>query len=113
MVSIKSFKVITNDDGEDYCILILEGKVEMAKSSSTGKFYATTKTCNVPTTFDEEKCKDLIGSTMPGSIERVETDPYDYTIPGSDKTVQLTYTYEYNPIENVGNTVLTEPDLFG
>ena len=97
-----------NDNGNDYCILTLEGEVEMAKSSTTGKFYATTKSCNVPTTFDEEKCKDLIGSLMPGRIVRVETEPYDYVIPTTGETIQLNYSYEYDATEPVKEAVLTE-----
>jgi hypothetical protein len=39
---------------------------------------------------------------MPGTIERVECDPYNYTVPETGEVVTLAHTYEYVP-----GTVLT------
>ena len=49
----------------------------------------------MPTTFSEEICHSLIGSELPGRIERVETDPYEYTVPETGEVILLTHRYEY------------------
>ena len=78
----------------------------MVKSSKTGKFYATAKSCSIISTFDEETCKSLIGKQMPGRIVKVETEPYEYSIPNSDEVIELNFNYEYDPNGTVEETVL-------
>ena len=43
------------------------------------RYYATAKKATVSTTFDEETCKGLIGTQMPGKISKIKTEPYAYT----------------------------------
>jgi hypothetical protein len=69
----------------------------MVQSMQTGKFYATAKRCFITSTFDEETAKALVGTKMPGSIERVECDPYDYTVPETGEVISLMHTYQYVP----------------
>jgi hypothetical protein len=34
---------------------------------------------------------------LPGNIEKMKCDPYEYSIPGSNETVILKHTFVYNP----------------
>jgi len=63
----------------------------------TGRFYATAKRCSITSTFNEETAKTLIGKQMQGSIQRVEAEPYEYTVPESGEVILLQHTYEYVP----------------
>ncbi|MEO6670000.1 MAG: hypothetical protein ABIN36_11020 [Ferruginibacter sp.] len=107
MVKVKNYHVRNSEDGTQYISLELEGDVAFVQSQRTGRFYATTRRCFMYAAMDESTAKGLIGSQMPGTIERVSTDPYDYAIPGSGEVIQLSYTYQYRPedtedsIENI------------
>lgn len=76
MVKIISAEKRMNSEGESFNALILQGGVELVMSKETGRFYATAKQASVPSTFDEETCKDLIGTELPGSVKKVECEPY-------------------------------------
>lgn len=106
MVTVKDFKQRQNKDGEDFFVLVLQGGVFPVRSQQTDRMYFTAKTCTVPTTFDEETCKDLIGSQFPGKIVKVETDPYEYTVPETGEVLELTHRWEYS--DNVEEKI-TEP----
>ena len=66
-------------------------------SKETGRPYFTAKRASIPTTFDEQKCKSLIGSTMPGIIRKEECEEYEFDIPDSKETIILSHTYTYVP----------------
>jgi len=99
MVKIIDFKEMENEAGEKFCTLILQGGVEMVKSKSTGKFYATARTSSVISTFDAHTCNQLIGEQMPGNIKKVDCEEYDYTVKESGEVIKLTHRYEYVPEE--------------
>ena len=107
MVTVIEYHVRESKTGETFTTLSLQGDLEMILSQASGKYYATARKTSIITTFNEEACKSLIGSKLPGSIERKPVDqPYDYKIPGSKEVIQLDYTYEYNPEPaNVEETV--------
>ena len=71
----------------------------MVQSSNTGRFYATAKRCSVTCTFSEEIAKTLIGKQMKGRIERVQSDPYEYTVKETGELITLAHTYNYLPEE--------------
>ncbi|MGZ3902658.1 MAG: hypothetical protein ACXVC6_03115 [Bacteroidia bacterium] len=77
MVTIIDYKKRTNAKNEEFISLVVQGDIEMIKSSKTGKFYATAKKASVVSTFDEQTCRSLIGKTMAGNIVKVESEPYD------------------------------------
>lgn len=95
MVTIKDYKTITKDDGEEFFALIVEGGVEPVTSQSTGRTYFTVRKAVVSTTFDEESCKAAIGTQFPGVIRKVEVEPYNYTIKDTQETIELSYRWEY------------------
>jgi hypothetical protein len=98
MVTIVDYKARTSEDGREFNVLILQGDLEMIQSKETGKFYATAKKCSISCTFDDITCSTLIGKTLPGQIEKVEVDPYEYNVPGTDEIITLTHTYFYDPV---------------
>jgi hypothetical protein len=95
MVRIIDFVKRQNGAGEDFFLLVLQGGLQLVKSQETNRYYATMKQANISTTFDEATCKSLIGEEIPGSIVKVETEPYDYTVPETGEVITLTHRWEY------------------
>jgi hypothetical protein len=100
MVQITGWQKRQKENGDSFNVLNLQGGIEMIKSSTTGKFYATTRKTNMVCTFDEEMCKSMIGQQLPGTIEKEKCEPYQYSVPNSNETITLTHTYVYNPQPN-------------
>ncbi len=94
MVKIIDYRVRTNSAGEEFCALLLQGGLEMVKSKETGNYYATAKSASITSTFTEEQCKGLIGQEIPGSIVKVQCDPYEYTIKDTNEVISLTHRWE-------------------
>jgi len=95
MVRIVNYAERHNAMGETFYALILEGGVEMVKSNTTGRFYATAKQSSVTSTFDEETCRRLIGTEMPGSIKKVPCESHAYTVPETGEVVTISSRWEY------------------
>ncbi len=95
MVKIIDFKKRENASGEEFFVLVLQGGLQIVKSEETNRCYATMKQATMSTTFDEGTCKSLIGEEIPGSIAKVETEPYDYTVPETGEVITLSHRWEY------------------
>ena len=95
MVKIVDFKTYQKDDGSEFCALKVQSGVVAVKSKQTGKMYLTAKTASVSCTFDEITCESLIGSDFPGTIRKVEVEPYEYTVPDTGEIIILTHRNEY------------------
>lgn len=112
MVTIVGYKSFEKEDGENFYALIVQGKIEAAKSQQTEKTYFTARTATVPSTFDEQICKDLVGTKIEGVVKKVETDPYDYTVKGTGEIIELNHRYEYiSEEDNIIETNLVQPEL--
>ncbi|GAB3194104.1 hypothetical protein ABID22_000332 [Pontibacter aydingkolensis] len=108
MVTITDFKKRTSEEGKEFNVLLLQGDLELIQSKASGRFYATAKTCTIPCTFNDVICASLVGKTLPGQIEKMACDPYDYHIPGTDEIISLAHTYYYDPVERT-----MEQEVFG
>ena len=95
MVTVKEFLQRESKDGEKFFVLVLQGGATPVKSKKTGKMYFTVKTASVPSTFDEDMCKSLIGTQFPGRIVKVECEPYEYTIKETGEIIELNHRWEY------------------
>ena len=95
MVTISDYRVNVNSEGKSFCSLILQGDVELVKSKTTNRFYATARKTSITSTFDENTCRQLIGKTIKGSIVKVDCDEYNYIIPESGEVIRLNYNYSY------------------
>ncbi|NDK57692.1 hypothetical protein [Pontibacter fetidus] len=97
MVTVTDFVKRTSADGNEFNALLLQGEIEMILSKQSGRYYATARTCSITSTFNDLVCQSLIGKQLPGCIEKMECEPYDYRIPNSDEIIKLDYVYYYNP----------------
>jgi hypothetical protein len=104
MVTVISYQLSENAEGKTFVSLKLQGDVEAIQSQQTGRFYLTAKTCLIPSTFDEQTAKGLVGSQLPGDVVRVYCDPYEYTVKGTEETLTLSHRYEYQPEEVSSST---------
>jgi hypothetical protein len=94
MVKIIGFQQRQTVAGKVFFVLELEGGLQILPSITTGSLYASKSKCTVPCPFSEKEVKELIGTTLPGSIERVPCEPYSFKNP-EGKNVELDYRYTY------------------
>lgn len=99
MVTVSNYSVRKNAESNSFVTLALQGDLEMVQSLETGKFYATVRTCNISSTLDESTAALMVGKQMPGSIVKVQCEPYEYTIPETGEVVNLSHRYTYSPVE--------------
>ena len=96
MVTIVDFENRKNALDEEFNVLILQGGVETVTSKQTGKPYITARKTSIPCTFEDTFAESLVGSQMPGSIDKVQCEEYKYEIPGSGEVIKLGHTYIYS-----------------
>lgn len=96
MITITGLEKRISADGKSFTVMTLMGKAEVAISKATGKPYLTARKTSIPCTFDEVMAKSLIGQTLPGEIERIEVDEYDFLVPGTNKKITLNHSYRYS-----------------
>jgi len=96
MVTIIGHEKRKNSEDQSFNVLILQGDVEPVISGTTGKPYLTARKTSVPCTFDDKTAKKLVGRTLPGKIERLSCEEYEYEIPGSKEKIILSHTYQYS-----------------
>ena len=113
MVTVKEVKLTENSAGEEFYGLILQSGAMPVKSKSSGRLYFTAKTAFVPTSFDEETAKSLIGTQFEGTIRKVPCDPYDYTIEETGEIIQMSHRWEYvDPALEMEEQVVKESSVF-
>lgn len=109
MVTIISYAKRTSENGKEFFALILQGGIFMVQSKKTGQFYATAKKTSISSTLDELSCKNLLGTTLEGEIEKVKSDPYSYRIETTGETITLNYKWQFAPPVNVEAEVFDGP----
>lgn len=95
MVTIINYKERQKEDGSSFFVLEVQGGIEMVQSKVSGNFYATAKKAFLPSTFDALTCQALVGTQMDGAIEKVECEPYEYTIQSTGEIITLSHRYAY------------------
>ena len=109
MVRIIDYKVRENRDGDVFLALIVQGGIQLVKSKESGMYYATSKKASLPSTFDEETCKSLIGQELDGTVEKVDCEPYEITNEETGEVLQLSYRWVYlKPGDTVEEAVKQE-----
>ena len=83
--------------GQTFVLLELSGGLELVQSQNTGKFYATSRKCRIPSTFSADVAKLMVGQQIEGDIVRVESDPYEYTNKTTGEIITLAHSYAYRP----------------
>lgn len=100
MITVIDYYTKQSEDST-YNALILEGEPEFVISPKTGMPYARASKCHVYSALSEEQCKAIIGKTFPGNIEKVECDPYEYTVPETGEVLELNYSYQFVPVNSL------------
>jgi hypothetical protein len=95
MVTIVDYRTYHREDGSEFHSLVVQGGVEAVKSKETGRIYLTARTAKVPCTFDESTCLTLKGTTLSGSIRKIDVEPYEYTIPSTGEIIKLSHRHEF------------------
>jgi len=114
MVTINGYEKRQNKDGEEFFVLVLAGGVEMVKSQSTGRFYATRKESTVSCTMTKEQCKELIGQQLSGSIKRVECDPYEMVDEKTGEMITHHHRWDYSQeSDSLEETILEGEAIIG
>jgi hypothetical protein len=112
MVKIIDYAKRESKDGREFFALIISGGLEMVKSKQTNRYYATNKKASVTSTFDEATCRELIGEKIPGSVQRVETEPYEFTIKDTGEVVILNHRWVYlKEGETISERVIAESEV--
>jgi hypothetical protein len=97
MVTVVDYAVRKCSDGCEFIALILQGGLSLIQSKKTGNYYATVKQCSIPSTFDEETAKAMIGEKVPGSVQRKNCEPYTYTVKDTGEILELSHRWVYLP----------------
>jgi hypothetical protein len=109
-VTIVGIKACQNQEGNSFIALELQGEPIVSQSATTGKFYITAKRASMPSTFDEVTANGLIGTQIPGRIEKSACPEYDYTVPETGELIRLSHRWEFVPLERP-STLRVVPDL--
>lgn len=108
MVTVTGYATRQRKDGTSFIALTISGGLEMVQSQATGHWRAVVRKTTIPASFDEQTAKAVIGTQMPGSIVRVQSDPYAYTDKQTGETITLSHTYSFQP---EGATTVATPQM--
>ena len=97
MITVVDYAIRQRKDGTSFIALILQGGLSLVQSRNTGNYYATVKRCSIPSTFDEETAKAMIGEQVPGSIQRQSCEEYEFVAQNTGEVVTLDYRWAYVP----------------
>ena len=98
MVTVKNYAIRQRkEDGSEFIVLILQGGLSLVQSKETGNYYATVKQCSIPSTFDEETAKQMIGEKVPGSVVRKSCEPYEWINKETGEVLELSHRWVYLP----------------
>jgi hypothetical protein len=112
MVKIVDWVKRKSKDGEEFNALILQGGIEMIKSKKTDRYYATAKKTSVTSTFDDMTCQELIGERIPGSVQKVECEPYEFILKETGETMTANHRWVYlKEGETVNERILAEQEV--
>ncbi|OBQ14491.1 MAG: hypothetical protein AN482_01885 [Anabaena sp. LE011-02] len=95
MVRIINYQKRMTEEGKEFFTLDLQGGIEIVKSQETGKLYMTARKASMSCTFDELTCQSLIGTELPGSVRKVDCEPYAYTVKDTGEIITLSHRFEY------------------
>ncbi len=101
MVKVIGYSLKENKEGKEFVSLELQGEITMVQSAETGNFYATARKASINSTFDEQTALSLIGSTLPGRIEKVECAEYELVDKTTGEVKYLSHRNEFVPENEV------------
>jgi hypothetical protein len=114
MVKVTGYNIRERKDGTTFVTLELTGGLELVQSETTGKFYATIRKCNIPSTFSEQIAKMMVGTEIEGEVVRIAVDPYEFVNPKTGELITLQHSYAYRPkgaVELIGHTKVNNLEM--
>lgn len=109
MINVTSYSVRTRSDNSTFIVLELTGGLEMAQTRNGG-WKAVVRRCTVPSNLDEQTAKLVIGTQMPGSIVRVQSDPYEFTDGQTGEVMTLSHRWAFQPESAVSPVTTPETE---
>lgn len=97
MVTVVETAMRTAKDGREFYVLILQGGLSMVQSKQSGNYYATLKRCSIPSTFDADTAKSMIGEKITGSVQKKACEPYTFVSKETGEMIQMDYRWVYLP----------------
>jgi len=97
MILVKDYAIREAKDGRQFIALILQGGLSLIKSSKSGNYYAAVKMCSIPSTFDEETAKAMIGEKVAGSVQRKSCEMYEWENKDTGEIMELNHRWVYLP----------------
>ena len=85
-------------DGSIFVSLDLIGEPTVTISSN-GIPSLTAPRASLPSNLSLAVCKSLIGKQLPGSIQKIECEPYQYTNKDTEEVMTCTHKFQYSPEE--------------
>ena len=107
MITVTNYVERLRKDGSSFIALEITGGVELVQSQSNGRYYATVRKCSIPSTFDENIAKAMIGQRLEGDIVKVIVQPYDFINKKTGEVMKLQHSWAYRPKDSqdlVGHT---------
>ncbi|MCF2501694.1 hypothetical protein [Dyadobacter chenhuakuii] len=99
MLTVTSYANRTSTlDGKQFFSLELTSDDPEIVLSANGRYYITTKKCYMSATFPEAVCKGMLGKQLPGTISKVECEPYEFVIPDTGEVITRNHRYEFLPV---------------
>lgn len=102
MVTISNYKERQREDGTSFYALEIQGGIDLVMSQTTGQYYATSKRAYLACTFNAQTCEALIGTQIPGAIEKQTCEPYQHVVKETGETIVLNHRWVYAPESMVG-----------
>ena len=107
MITVTNYVERLRKDGSSFIALEITGGVELVQSQSNGRYYATVRKCSIPSTYDENIAKAMIGQRLEGDIVKVIVEPYDFINKKTGEVMRLQHSWAYRPKDSqdlVGHT---------
>lgn len=99
MVTIINYKEVQTEDGRQFVSIELQSEPKLIKSSTTGNFYLTVNKTRVTTALPVEVCKTLVGQKLPGTVEKIQVEPYESINKETGEVKVLHHVFVYTPDE--------------
>ena len=115
MVRIINYSERIAEDGKKFFSLSVQGGIEMIRSKTTNNFYATAKKASITSTFNEETCKALVGTELPGKVVKQVCEPYEYTVEDTGEIIVLNHRYVFmseEEMESIPTSIEADIEAF-
>lgn len=99
MVTIVVIKEVETQDGKQFTSIELQGEPQLLQSATTGNYYLTANKTRVTTMMPIEVCRMMIGKQLPGTVDKVQVEPYQHINKDTGEVRTLDYAYVYQPEE--------------